>query len=67
LASKEKKKNSTAKFGVLQKERPKEEQESETTPNFSKHAKLRWKSDQTLWVVLTTLPPIKLAYQKYSP
>jgi hypothetical protein len=40
-------------------ERPNEEQEIKTTQNFKKDAKLRWRSDGTLWAILTTIPLTK--------
>jgi hypothetical protein len=52
------------RFSTKTQERGREEQETKTTPNFSKDAKLRWRSDRTLWVVPVNLPQIKLEDQE---
>jgi hypothetical protein len=57
--------NPTKRFKGFPKKRPKEK-ETKTTLNFSKDAKLRWRSERTLWGELATLALIKLAYRKRS-
>jgi hypothetical protein len=53
-------------FSTKTQERGREEQETETTPNFSKDAKLRWRSDRTLWVVPVNPPRINHEDQEHS-
>jgi hypothetical protein len=56
----------TWRFSINPYKKGKEEHEIETTPNFSKDAKHRWRSDQNPWAIPTTLPQIKHANHKHS-
>jgi hypothetical protein len=55
----------TRRFSTNPQEKEREEHKIEITPNFSKDAKLRWRSDQNMWAILATLPLIKHANHKH--
>jgi hypothetical protein len=56
----------TLGFSTNPQEKRKGETKNTKLQNFSKDAKLRLRSDQNMWVVLTTLPRIKLEEHIHS-